>query len=254
MYPSKSFDKMNKFVGPSSLPLFFFTLILTSQITFGQENQNSISVKLYSNISYSISECPKIFNRDLGIFTSEINKEFQIGYFTPSIGFDLKNGNYHEFEISRLLVNRTYNESFNIDDGGGQSGQMVNGDVTTNFLIAFRYEYNFIFLKNNEKSKLIPALGFSIDPYFSRESYKTKVSLSYPSTENVLGATASVIPRIIYNLTEIIFLDLNIPIHIIDVNYNTATNLQRSHTRTPTVDFIAFPSKYLIRFGIGLRL
>jgi hypothetical protein len=248
---------MQKNIKPFVLFLFSLALIFTVQTALGQEDQKNTLVKLYFNASYSITNTSEIFNSDLQITTSEKNKELQIGYFTPSIGFNLPSGNYHEFEMSRLHINKTDNTSFSIDSTG-QSHKIVSGDITTNLLIAFRYEYNIMLLKKKFLSKLKPALGFSADPYFSMKHYNPKISLSYPSNENLVGATFSVIPRLIYDINEYLFLDLNIPFSFADINFKTIRldkpDLLPEKRTTSTINLEAFPCKFLIRFGIGIRI
>lgn len=249
---------MPKNIKPAALFLFSLALMFAGRTTLGQEDQKKTLVKLYSNVSITITETPEIFNSDLQITTTEKNKELQIGYFTPSIGFNLPNGNYHEFGISRLLINKTDNVSYSIDDSAGQSNLLVSGDITTDLLIDLRYEYNFMLLKKKSESKLRPFLGFSVDPYFSRKRFNPKISTSFPMNENKLGATFSVIPRLVYNINERLFLDLNIPLPIADINLTSIRldkpDLSINERTTSTIILGAFPAKFLIRFGIGIKI
>jgi hypothetical protein len=223
-----------------------------------QADLKEITLKLYTNFLYSDTETSGIYNTIIRSSTTEKNKTIQSGYFSPSISFSLPNGNNHEIELSRLMFNRDNNETVLEDDTTGQSGPMVAGSLDTEFLIAFRYEYNIVMLKKKADLKLRPTVGFSADPFFSITSSKPYISLSYPTKETRAGLSLSVIPRLIYNLGENWFLDLNFPVSLLDMYYSRGNidrpDLPLDSRSTATIEIHELPNRFQVRFGVGLRL
>ena len=249
---------MKKEIKTTTLIFFLLTFLLSGLTTFGQENQKNKIVKLYTNLSLTSTETSLSFDTTNLTSTIEKNKETQIGYFTPSITFVLPNGNFQEFELSRLVINNTNSETIIINDSPGKTIQTVSGQRTTNILIAFRYEYDIMFFKKKEEAKLRPYLGFGVNPYFSNSKYRPIVSNLFPINQNNFGVTLSIIPRLNYNLNEKWFVDFNIPINLADINWTfdkvdnpTLTEQQRT---TTTIEYSTFPSKFLFRLGLGLRI
>ncbi len=156
------------------------------------------------------------------------------------------------------MFNRDNNEIVLEDDTTGLSGPMVAGSLDTEFLFAFRYEYNIVMLKKKADLKLRPTVGFSAEPYFSIVSYKPKISLTYPQRETGAGLSLSVIPRIIYNLGERWFLDLNVPLYLLDIYYSRGNidrpDLPLDSRTTSTLEIHTAPPRFQVRFGVGLRL
>jgi len=238
------------------------TLLIAGSISFnqakGQENQNNKTIKLYTNFGWTSTERTLGFNTTNLISRIEKNKETKIGYFTPSIAIVLPNGNFQEFELSRLEINNTNSETNLTNDSTGKTIQIVSGQKVTNILIAFRYEYNIMFLKKKEGAKIRPYLGFSANPYFYNSKYRPIVSNLFPTNQNNFGVTLSIIPRLIYNLNEKWFVDFNIPINLADVNwtFDKVDNpvLTEQERTTTTVEYSTLPNKFLFRLGVGLRI
>ena len=249
---------MEKTINTAALISFVLSCLMATLTLFGQENQKNKVIKLYSNISLTRTETT--LNQSPYNLTSTVenNNEMQIGYFTPSIAFVLPNGNFHEIELSQLVINNTNNETIVIDDSSGQTVQPISGQITTNVSIAMRYEYDVLFFKKKEGAKLMPYLGFSMNPYFSNKKYSSKISTSFPTNQNSFGALLSIVPRLNYNLNENWFIDVNVPVNIVDLNVTVNSNdnpaLTEQQRSSSTLGFAMFPSKFLVRFGVGLRI
>ena len=248
--------RITKLKIPNYLVLVF---LLNGLTLFGQENnKNSKTIKLYTNFSWSNTDMSLSYDTVNKTSTIENSKETQIGYFTPSFSFSSLNGNFQEFELSRLLINKTQNQTIETVDSTGQTINTLAGEKSTNIFIAFRYEYDIMLFKKKEGTKFQSFIGFSANPFYSNSSFTPIVSTLYPSTQNNFGVLLSVIPRLNYNLNEKWFIDLNIPINLVDANWMfrseedpTLTEEQRI---TTTVNFSTFPKKFLIRLGVGLRI
>lgn len=238
----------------SLLMIAFLCSVLTS---IGQENPKTKMVKLYTN--FSLTETTSNIGFDTLGRTSVVakNQDIHMGYFSPAFAVALPNGNFHEFEISNVLINNTKNETEFIVDSNGTtiSGSILRKNQN---MIAVRYEYDFLFFKKKTEAKLKSYLGLSVNPYFSNTRYSSNITAAFPSSQNSLGALIAVIPRLNYNINERWFLDLNIPINIIDMNVvnNKTENpvLTAEQRSITTINFAQMPSQYLMRFGVGFRV
>jgi len=239
----------------STLLVIAFLCSVFSSI--GQENPKTKMVKLYTN--FSLTETSSNIGFDTSGRTSVVakNQDIQLGYFSPAFAFAMPNGNFHEFEISNILINNTKNETEFIV---GNSGTAISGSILkkTQNKIAVRYEYDFLFFKKKTEAKLRSYLGLSVNPYFSNTQYSSNIPAAFPTSQSSIGALITVIPRLNYNINERWFLDLNIPINIIDLNLVNdkaenpqLTAAQRSIT---TFNFAQMPSQFLVRFGVGFRV
>jgi hypothetical protein len=101
-------------------------------------------------------------------------------------------------------------------------------------------------------------LGFGINPSFSNSITNPIIATSYPTSQNAVAASASIIPRLNYNINEHWFLDLNIPINVTELavtSHKTLNPLIRDEDqRTTNINYDIFPSKFLVRFGIGVKI
>lgn len=241
-----------------TLLCFTLTFVLHGLTLFAQENDNHKTIKLYTNFGWANTEETLSFDTTNWTSTIEQNQEIQMGHFSPSVSISLANGNFHEFELSRLLFNHTNSVTNLVIDSTGKTVQTIAGQKTTNVLLGFRYAYDMMLFKKKEGTKIQSYLGFSANPYFSNSKYVPIVSASYPTNQNNIGVTLSIIPRLNYNLNDKWFLDFNIPINIIDVNWTFKSDqnpaLIEQLQTTTTGEFSTFPRKFLFRFGVGFRL
>ena len=123
--------------------------------------------------------------------------------------------------------------------------------------ISFRYEYivNFRKLKT---SRFSPSLGYSGNPYFKSEEFVAEKGNRYKNEQITIGGRISVIPRICYYLGSRIYVDLNLPICVMDMYYrmdqNENPSIPDNQRRIGTFNFELFPKVLAVRVGVGLKL
>ena len=223
--------------------------------TFAQEtNQNQL--KLYSNFGWSSETRTVGFDTTTNTPIVTTSKSNDLGYFTPAFAFATAKGNYHEIEFSKLQINKT--SEVTLIDPNNQFPTVIEGERKTNFLIAFRYEYNLVLFKQKEGKKITPSLGFAARPFYSNSSFQPVLANQFSSGETAAGILLSIVPRLNYNIGEKWFLDLDIPLNLAQLSIKNSRldnpALPVNQRSVTTLDANLFPSQYLIRFGLGLKL
>jgi len=59
--------------------------------------------------------------------TTEKTRKYHLGYFSPAFTIKRENGNFHEFELSRLLINFNQDETLTPNDSLGRK-ELVAGE------------------------------------------------------------------------------------------------------------------------------
>ena len=120
-----------------------------------------------------------------------------------------------------------------------------------------RYEFVLNFNKSKDR-KLVPSIGFGVNPYFKQSSSVPKTANLFPSSEKHVGVKGFVTPRLTCFMTSKLFLDLNLPFCVMD-SYALAS--QESNPTIPigdqtatTFNFKRFPKQFSARIGVGLKL
>tara|TARA_R110000868_G_scaffold272252_1_gene531514 strand:- start:13 stop:702 length:690 start_codon:yes stop_codon:yes gene_type:complete len=225
--------------------------------TYGQEG-SSKSIKLYTNFNFVTGDLILIIPDSIPYNRAYAEaKNHQLGYFSPAFAIELENGNFHEFELSRLLINFNRNESIVIDDSLGRK-IVVPGARNTRVLLAVRYEYNIALSNSTEEMKFQPYLGLSINPFFENSIKTPHIISQFATSKNEFGALFAIVPRIKYNLKGNWYLDLNVPINIsqasVTINTDEDPILTASQRKSTTFDFEIVPRNIMVRFAIGLRI
>jgi hypothetical protein len=182
------------------------------------------------------------------------NTTLQILHPTIAFQWRSKKNNFHEIELTSFMLG-TFGKT--TDSITTNSAQSISGGDLTLTAISARYEYNLNFNKS-KNSKLVPSIGFGINPYYRQNNYSPKISSSFPTSDISIGMKAFITPRITYFLTSKLFIDINIPLCFIDAFYfagkennPTFSVLERT---TNTFNFSLFPKVYSGRIGIGIKL
>jgi len=174
----------------------------------------------------------------------------------PTFAFQWKTNknNFHEVELTSFMLGITGKDSENDTTSSGQS---INGNELITTSISVRYEFilNFSKLKN---TKLVPSLGFGINPYYGQFSYLPGIQTEFHTSEKYFGAKVFVTPRITYYLSSKVFFDLNIPLCFFDTYFQSYKDenpeLSLKERTTNTFSFDAFPKIFSVRVGVGLKL
>ena len=232
-----------------------FGIAAFSQISFSQETASN-QLKLYSNFAWNSTYQIVAIDSLTSSPIAENVHSTQLGYFSPAFAFETEKGNFHEIEWSRLQINKT--DEITLLDPNSQFPQIVDGERKTNILIALKYEYNLFFFKKNEDRKLSASVGFGFSPFYSNAIFLPQLSNVFSSRESNVGVLFSIAPHLNYSLGKKWFLDLNVPLNFAQIQMKNRRiddpSIDISQRRITTLDANIFPSNYLVRFGVGLRL
>lgn len=233
-------------------------LVILSISLFGQDVSKGKSLKLYTNFNLTAFYPDTSSNNQPGFTRMNYEKEMSVFNFSPAVVFHNKKGNSHELELSRLWMQKQFLETYDVLDSTGQTVNIVSGETVSRFHIQLRYEYTIGLFKKKNWKKLNSAIGFSAAPFYKWEKYSYSVSMPFPVSKSAFGIYLAVIPRIQYNLTEKWYLDLNVPITLVTMQFNNEKNEDPSipvEQRTnSTIGFYNTPFGYAVRLGLGLRL
>lgn len=186
------------------------------------------------------------------------NSSTSLQILNPTIAFQWKSkkNNFHEIELTSLVLGKNKTKTEIINDTTNNS-QTINGGNLTTTLISARYEYIVNFNKSKE-SKLVPSIGFGINPYYRQNNYSPIISSSFPTSEISVGVRTFITPRITYFFTSKLFIDLNIPLCFFDTYILTDKEnnpaIPVSQRNISSFNFSSFPAIFSGRIGIGLKL
>jgi hypothetical protein len=175
----------------------------------------------------------------------------------PTIAFQWKarNNNFHEIELTNFEIGKTGAKTEFVADTNGIP--FVSGQDIVTTALSVRYEYILNFNKSKD-SKLVPSLGFGVNPYFRKNKYSPLASSSLPAFESSFGLRAFITPRVTYFITQKIFVDFNIPLCLFDNFILTEmldnANLPVEQRTVSTYNFNQFPKFISGRIGIGIKL
>lgn len=212
-------------------------------------------IKGYYNFAYSNEPKNEFFFKDNLVKSYE--SQYDLGYLTPAFTIYNEKGNFHEFEISRIKFTSGRYTFFN-EDSAGTIGNANFSAAENSLHLGLRYEYAIRLNLGSESSKLSAYLGFAGSPYFKSVNIKPEVSESFSESQSQLGLVLSLVPHITYSLSPKWYLDLNLPLSVVDVAYiNFKTNdpvYQLEQREVSTSELSTFPSDFLVRFGIGFKI
>ncbi len=222
-------------------------LLLSSFLMFaiGSLAQRSFQAKVYQNtdyfnVSYYNSQTNSTRNSNVLNFT-RISLAFVINTsknLTHEIEFLIP-----ELSKSIYKVKLPLDYSFKEDD-------RMKSTIST---YSFRYELSKALF--NRSKKMVFNLGLGVNPYYTKTEYEPTVANVYYSFVQLYGASVNVIPRINFNITDKIVLDLNIPLKLYDLqNKETHVNnpsLPIRQQSSSEVTDVFFEQAYTIRLGMS---
>lgn len=211
-------------------------------------------IKLYNELSFAESKTQIGVNP---IPQNNLYRESQkTNILKPTIAVLWRNkkGNFHEVELNR----------FNIDvdkyeDVVYQNGQriVINGGRTVNTNLSVRYEYIVQFGKKNN-SRLVPSLGFAVNPFYERLSYQPDVSNAFPIMILEAGFRTYITPRATYFFSRKFFMDVNVPLALAGFSIQHQKlqdpSLSKSRQNYGVLNFDMFRNMLNARVGLGLKL
>jgi hypothetical protein len=183
------------------------------------------------------------------------NTSTQILHPTIAFQWKAKNNNFHEIELTNFEIGKTGAKTEFVADTNGIP--FVSGQDIVTTALSVRYEYILNFNKSKD-SKLVPSLGFGVNPYFRKNKYSPMASSSFPASESSFGLRAFITPRVTYFITQKIFVDFNIPLYLFDnfilTEMRDNANLPVEQRTVSTYNFNQFPKFISGRIGIGIKL
>lgn len=241
--------------------VFFLFLFFIPVINYAQSSANAemagmprrtFQLKMYNLVSASRANEAYVANNTSHTQVSS----FHIWNPTIAIARENKKRNLHEFELTSIGINASDMRT-NWFVPGLNVNVITSGARVYETHIALRYEH-ILNLVKKPGARLVPSIGFSASPYYLRYNVQPYVTTTYPTKETFIGARVFVAPRINYYIHKAVFIDLNIPVCLADINYNkhrednpTVSTQQRSTSKT---NFTALPEYFSVRLGIGVRL
>jgi hypothetical protein len=213
------------------------------------------AIKAYNLTSYYETSRSVLKNPDSTSTTINTTEDLKILH--PTFAFQWQNAkrNFHELELTSFQLGKL---STRTDlSGNTGAGSITSGSKVITTDIAFRYEY-IVNFKKSETRKLVPSIGFGGSPYYRLYKYQPEVSSEFPASQQDVGLSVFVTPRLNYYLSSRIFFDINIPVCLFDFNYqiNKQDNpeLEVSLRTSSEINIDMFPKILSGRIGIGLKL
>jgi hypothetical protein len=235
----------------SLIVFVLFNLCLWSQ------NDNldyKYAVKLYNQTTfenYGKTESDSIFNHY--VYT---DKRLQVLHPTFAFQWKTSKNNFHEVELTSFSLTKVETGKEVKNDTSGIYETISGAEVVTTY-ISVQYEF-ILNLNKSNPSKFVPSVGFAINPYYRQGNYIPKVTDSFRTSENYIGARAFIIPRLTYYFSQKFFIDLNISMCMFDSYYLSAKDLDPRLTVEEGIknsfNLELFPKIFSARLGIGLKL
>jgi len=239
---------------------FLASLFMTFLITIGWSQNTNLNfqsgIKLYNTTIFEEQSKSMLVSDTSSIRIQYTNKNSQILHPTIAFQWKSKTNNFHEIELTNFMVNKVGTKTEYVSDTSA-SGQLVSGEYITNTALSIRYEYIAV-LNKSKNNKIVPSIGFGVNPYFRKSSIAYESSTSFPSSNQSIGVRAFITPRINYFLTSKLFLDVNIPICLFDNYILTESSdnpaIPISQRDISSYNFNQFPKFISGRIGIGIKL
>lgn len=232
--------------------LLVFAAILPL-LSFAQNKNKDFNFKVYSSYESYVSNEYQLDDP----FFNNLLIEKHTSFGDISVGFPFSSEFFgQEISIAAVKFKTNKYQEIEFDDKDRSIFHSSSlKDESKNFLFKGMYE---LFLINHSKKKLRPQFGFGIESFLIYSEAYPMLPTVFPNISLSLGATLYFVPRLLYSLTENLYLDLNVPFGISQFIWNQETNLDPSLTlkeqRQRQSDFDFLNNTFQIRFGIGVRI
>ncbi|MBL7897930.1 MAG: hypothetical protein JNJ99_05300 [Crocinitomicaceae bacterium] len=180
-------------------------------------------------------------------------------FIKPSIAYvrSTKKSNFHEFELNEINLNHHDSKPIQITDTSGNIQSVPFGVNNIVGAISLRYSYVLNLIRKKDQ-KIVPAIGFGINPFYSFIKYKPNTSSVFPSSKNEIGIHGFLTPQLTWFVKPRLFTTLSIPLCLFtgSAERNKYQNpaLSADYQTTITSDFETLPKSFSLRIGIGLKL
>ncbi len=214
------------------------------------------AIKIYNLTTFEEYEKSEKLNDTSSAYFSYTTTNLQILHPTIAFQWKTKKNNFHEIELTCFIIDKAVTKT-EIKNTTSANVYLLSGSDITTTSIAVRYEYILNFNKSKDR-KLVPSLGFSINPYFKQNKFSPVISSSFPTSESYFGTRVFITPRLTYYVKSRFFVDINIPLCAFDTYSVTEKredpSIPESERTIKTNNFQMFPTIFSGRIGIGLKL
>lgn len=161
----------------------------------------------------------------------------------------------HEIELTTLSWNKDEYVEETIDQNGTK--EITAGNVNNYGTLICRYDIRYQH-KIKKAPKITLEIGGGGQPFYYWSKVNPLVSQSFPSRFQSLGLRAYLVPGVSYLISKKCYLNLNLPIDLMQFSLNNQIVQNPSFTsqqqRTTTFNYESFEQKICLRMGIGINL
>lgn len=226
------------------------SLLLIFLFSTGGFSQKAI--KINTHFQYTSYDYSHTRNESLSKIDTEISVDV-----LPSLTFNIytPKGNFHEIGISRLQFG-VEDIEYSFIDNDPSDPSFITGAKTNSFKIEFRYDYNIKLSKKNKS--ITPFLGLTTAIRYEFKNYDPKISTVFSKRTDKIDNSIGIVPRIIWNISKSVFIDLNTPLNIFQVEYkhqrifNPSLPIEQQKNGGFETTFL--PKNYEVRLGVGILL
>ncbi|TVQ13909.1 MAG: hypothetical protein EA361_09045 [Bacteroidetes bacterium] len=181
---------------------------------------------------------------------------WRIFHPTFALQWKTKADNYQEIEITFLEINSNELRQIDVLYLDNAYKKFFGGIKVTTTHLSLRYEYIYRFTKAVDR-RFDFSLGAGINPYFFNISEDPVISNQFPTHERNMGAFFHVVPRIQFNLSNKLYMDLNVPFCLFYYNHRRMEREDPQLTEELKIltftDNTLLPEVYSVRVGVGFR-
>ena len=226
--------------------------IFSSVSVNGQKDSYTPSVKVYSVFSWFAKTSGGVISLE------ETNRSMEFGRIVPAFEFRNAAGHFHEVGLTRLMLKHTF-ELTEDTTVSYYPGSFIEKETRDQFNIAVSYGYHLNLAKNWKR--IHPYIGASVMPSIYTEI--TRPMLTTNEYRHKVFSTSlyfQLVPRLIINMSEQVYLDMNIPFSPGNLYYSRVKtdnpNLPIEERTTSSIGFYSDQifKQLVCQIGFGIKL
>jgi hypothetical protein len=228
----------------------FVVLLSCLTISAGALAQHEYRIKLYQHTS----SLETVYQYNNTTSEKSGDRHFTTGTFSVAFNMvSLRGGFHHEVEIFIPEINRSA-QDIQFPGNFELRRSTLTNDVISAY--AFRYEINQDI--TNVTKRFVLNVGLAVNPYHIDMEFKPRESNVFHRDVSITGAHFNIIPRVSWQLTERLSIELNVPVNVFDI-YRIKQRVDnpgfslRSQSNAGT-EHTFFEDIYTVRFGVAYTL
>jgi len=242
-----------------NLILILIVCFLTNSAwTQNKYNDFKYCIKIYNLSSFDVVFSKVTFPSSYNFHSYTEITNSTTNYLNPTIAFQWKSkrDNFKEIELKAFSFRNFNNYIKEINDTSGVIEHIQEIDKRTAY-ISLRYEYIYAFNKSKDR-RFNFSLGFAFSPFYKLDKSIPRMENWYGTSTYNIGIETYLIPRLTFNLSKRIFIDLNLPFCLSDLgmqsNLNNNPQIPVKQRRVILFNFSELPKIYSCRLGLGIKL